>query len=246
MNRLKLNRDCIKFIAMFTMFCNHGAHVFLEPGTLLFTVLVDAGYFTAPVMCWFLVEGYHYTRSRKRYAQRLAVFALLSQFPFCYALSASVTGRRGLSFIGFNMMFTLLLCFGILVVQEEIRKEAVRILLISGLILLSFYSDWALMAPVFTLLFSWGRGDATKTRQAFAAGTLLFVLLRFPVDGSGADLAALLGSACSIAAAGAVLVCFYNGRQMKRGRKMLQWFFYLFYPLHLLFLGMIRDIFFRQ
>ena len=74
-----LNRDAIKYIAMFTMFLNHVANIFLEPGTMLFTVLVDIGYFTAPVMCYFLVEGYHYTRSKKKYARRLAVFALISE-----------------------------------------------------------------------------------------------------------------------------------------------------------------------
>ena len=51
-----LNRDVIKYIAMFTMLLNHIANIFLTPGTPLFTLLVDIGYFTAPVMCYFLVE----------------------------------------------------------------------------------------------------------------------------------------------------------------------------------------------
>ncbi len=36
-----MNRDAIKYIAMFTMLLNHIANIFLDPGTLLFTVLVD-------------------------------------------------------------------------------------------------------------------------------------------------------------------------------------------------------------
>ena len=44
-----LNRDVIKYIAMFTMLLNHIANIFLTPGTPLFTLLVDIGYFTAPV-----------------------------------------------------------------------------------------------------------------------------------------------------------------------------------------------------
>lgn len=31
-----LNRDIIKYIAMFTMLLNHIANIFLEPGTLIF------------------------------------------------------------------------------------------------------------------------------------------------------------------------------------------------------------------
>ena len=53
-----LNRDVIKYIAMLTMLLNHIAHVFLIRGTLLHEIFEDVGYFTAPVMCYFLVEGY--------------------------------------------------------------------------------------------------------------------------------------------------------------------------------------------
>ena len=42
-----MNRDQIKYVAMFTMLLNHIANVFLEPGTFLFEVMVDVGYFTA-------------------------------------------------------------------------------------------------------------------------------------------------------------------------------------------------------
>ena len=74
-------------IAMGTMLLNHVATVFMEPGTFLFELFVDIGYFTAITMCYFLVEGWHYTRSRRRYALRLFLFALLSQIPFSYAFS---------------------------------------------------------------------------------------------------------------------------------------------------------------
>ena len=36
-----MNRDQIKYVAMFTMLLNHIANVFLEPGTFLFEVMVD-------------------------------------------------------------------------------------------------------------------------------------------------------------------------------------------------------------
>lgn len=49
-----MNRDEIKYIAMFTMLLNHIANIFLEPGTLLFEIFVDVGYFTAITMCYFL------------------------------------------------------------------------------------------------------------------------------------------------------------------------------------------------
>lgn len=53
-----LNRDVIKYIAMFTMLLNHIAQGFLTNGTLVYKLMLSVGYFTAPVMLYFLVEGY--------------------------------------------------------------------------------------------------------------------------------------------------------------------------------------------
>ena len=83
-----MNRETIKLLAMLTMFCNHFACVFLETGTAGNEIMTDIGYFTAVTMCYFLVEGYHYTHSRKKYAQRLLVFGVISQIPYSLALGA--------------------------------------------------------------------------------------------------------------------------------------------------------------
>ena len=64
-----LNRDVIKYIAMITMLLNHISTVFMEPGTLLAELFLDIGYFTAITMSYFLVEGFHHARSRKKYGQ---------------------------------------------------------------------------------------------------------------------------------------------------------------------------------
>lgn len=40
--------------------------------------------------------------------------------------------------------------------------------------------------------------------------------------------------------AGIVIVYFYNGKRAERGRNFSKWFFYLFSPVHLLVLGIIR------
>lgn len=108
-----LSRDFIKYIAMFTMLLNHAGHVFLTRGTLLYEILEDIGFFTAPVMCFFLAEGYDYTRSRVKYGLRLFLFAILSQIPFQLAL-----GQRGL-----NMIYTLFCCYLILVVMERVGSR---------------------------------------------------------------------------------------------------------------------------
>ena len=239
-----LNRDAIKYIAMFTMLLNHIANIFLEPGTLIFIILVDIGYFTAPVMCYFLAEGYRYTRSRKKYALRLAVFALLSEIPFCLAFSEMYTGEKIISFCGFNMIFTLFLCFCILLVMDNVKRVLLRSVLITGLFILSLFSDWALIAPLFTVLFARAGSDEKAVRNAYLTGAGVFALMNF-TPGTGAagiwnGLARALMSAAGILAAGVVITRLYNGRRMERGKNFSKWFFYWFYPAHLLLMGVIR------
>lgn len=147
-----MNRDQIKYAAMFTMLLNHIANIFLEPGTFLFEVMVDVGYFTAITMCYFLVEGYGYTRSKEKYGKRLLLFALISEIPFCLAFTEEGT----ISFVNMNMLFTLFLCFLILYAMEKIPSGTRRILCILGLVFASAYSDWALLAPIFTYWFASG------------------------------------------------------------------------------------------
>ena len=235
------NRDVIKYIAMLTMLLNHIANIFLEPGTILCTVFLNLGYFTAPVMCYFLVEGYHYTHSKKKYAKRLAVFAVLSEIPYCLAFSQVYNGEKIISFCGFNMIFTLLLCFGMLYVNDHVKSHLSRGFLEIVLFCLSAFSDWAFLAPMLTLLFMWSRGDQKKTRNAFIIGAAVFAVLNFQFEGNLlCDAAWALFSAVGILLAGIAVVYLYNGKRMASGKTFSKWFFYIFYPAHLLILGMIR------
>lgn len=235
-----LSRDAIKLIAMLAMLLNHIATVFLPSGTFLCELFTDVGYFTAVTMCYFLVEGYGCTRSKERYAMRLGLFALISEIPYCLML----TEGGVLQFSGMNMMFTLLIYFGILYSLENIAAPALKALAVLGLTLLSVISDWALLAPAFTLLFAWANGAPRKTAAAFAISAALFGLFsfaggidRFP---AGTNLLYSLGCAAGIVLAGIAIVCFYNGRRAARGKTFLKWFFYLFYPAHMLILGLLR------
>ena len=235
-----LSRDAIKYIAMAAMLLNHIGTIFLTPGTLLYEVFLDVGYFTAPVMCFFLVEGYRMTRSRKRYGIRLFLFALLSELPFCFAFSQG----KAFYFVAMNMIFTLFLCFLLLEVLEKEPKGFVRGTLIVLIVLASSVSDWAILAPVYTALFYQAGQDREKQKRAFFWAAVLFGgfgLLGSPAGYLGLQkLLYAFGCMSGVAAAGVCIVCFYNGKRAQKGQNFSKWFFYLFYPAHLLVLGMIR------
>ena len=227
-----LNRDVIKYVAMFTMFLNH----FLPVNSMLTEVLMNVGYFTAPVMCYFLVEGYQYTHSKQKYGQRLLLFAILSEIPFVWA-----TG-----FFALNMIFTLFFCFLLLCLQEKetnpFRRRAGTVLLFIA----TMFSDWALFAPMFTLLFWKNRGNRKGIVKTFVIGGSLFGLMNLlnylALYPFAEALLHSLFSVVGVAAAGIVITCFYNGKRAERGRGFSKWFFYLFYPLHLLALCAVRAI----
>lgn len=235
-----LNRDAIKYIAVAAMLANHIAHVFLVPGTLWYEILVDIGYFTAITMCYFLVEGFRYTHSRQQYALRLLGFGILSQLPF----SLAFTEDGSLWSTGFNMLITLFLCFCILLCIENIKNRFLCAFLIILLAICSLFCDWPLFAPVFTLLFYWSGSDPLRLRVSFLISAAVFGLRSY-ADGLAffsAPYSVLhaCGSIIGILLSGFVLLHVYNGQRAAHGRKFSQWFFYVFYPAHLLLLWLIR------
>lgn len=232
-----LNRDVIKYIAMFTMLLNHIAHMFLTGGTPLHEILEDIGFFTAPVMCFFMVEGYAYTRSKVRYGLRLFLFAVLSQIPFSLAF-----GQRGL-----NMMYTLFCCFLILVVMEKVSSPVLQAGCVLFLMLATVNGDWPIVAPLLTFLLCRNAGDRRKQAVSFGVVYLLFAVLNtqnymFGEQGDwtvyAVTHAALSGIGILVAAV--VVLVFYNGERAQKGRNFSKWFFYIFYPAHLLVLYMIK------
>ena len=238
MGEKKLNRDIIKYVAVFAMLLNHMAHVFLQEGSLEYEICVAVGYFTAVTMCYFLVEGYQYTRSKKKYGQRLLLFAIISQVPYQAAL-----GIRQL-----NMLFTLLFCFLILVCLEYIQDSAERSVCVCLLAAATCICDWGGLAAAFTVLFAQAYGSRRKLLYAYGLDYLLFSLV------SAAEYAKTLSWALAvprgllegvgILASGVVIIFFYSGKRTGTGGRFSKWFFYVFYPMHLFALWVINSSYF--
>lgn len=238
MGEKKLNRDIIKYAAVFAMLLNHMAHVFLQEGSLEYEICVAVGYFTAVTMCYFLVEGYQYTRSKKKYGQRLLLFAIISQVPYQAAL-----GIRQL-----NMLFTLLFCFLILACLEYIQDSTERSVCVCLLAAATCICDWGGLAAAFTVLFAQAYGSRRKLLYAYGVDYLLFSLV------SAAEYAKTLSWALAvprgllegvgILASGVVIIFFYSGKRTGTGGRFSKCFFYVFYPMHLFALWVINSSYF--
>ena len=94
------SRQTLRCVAAGTMFIDH-IGVALFPGVLW---LRCVGRLAFPIFAFFLAEGFRLTHSRKRYLQRLVLFALLAELPF-----DRMTGKQWVDWSGQNVLWTLAL-----------------------------------------------------------------------------------------------------------------------------------------
>lgn len=162
----------LKVAAIVGMTCNHVANVFgseLPGGAMV--ALYSLGGLTFPIMAYLLCEGYRHTSSVRRYAERLAVFAVVSQIP--YSLLFGATG---------NVLITLLIGLGMLWLVDHQRQNLVLCALgLLGELAVSSFCDWGIIGPLMILLF-WHfhdrpRGVAARDARTFfeprAAGSFM-------------------------------------------------------------------------
>ena len=221
-----LPAEGLKLIACLTMLIDH-IGLTLVPLTGLRVI----GRIAFPIYCFLLAEGARHTGSPKKYALRLTLAMALSEIPFDMVLGSSHAWDHQ------NVLLTLLLGFGALLLMEKVGSPLGKLL--AGLPFLAMAqlcrSDYGAQGVMMVMLFGlsgeygWGLG---KT----ALGLTLVSLARpsFPVDVLGISLPIELFSLLSL-----VPLSLYSGRKATDS-KAVQWGFYLFYPVHLLVLGLLR------
>ena len=77
------------------------------------------GRMTAPIMWFFVCEGYHYTKDVKKYMLRLGIFAIISHFAYCFGFGISLNPLVGGIFNRTSVMYPLhLVIIGIIRLAE--------------------------------------------------------------------------------------------------------------------------------
>ncbi len=226
-----MNRNIIKCIAAAAMLIDHIGLLFVPIATPLGTAMRVVGRLTAPIMCFFLVEGFIHTSSKKKYGTRLLIFAVISQIPFAYMMYNYFWVAH------FNVIATFFLCFMILLVFEEVENVFLKVLLIAVLASLGYFCDWGLMAPLWVMCFYLCKDNKNKMALWYCVLCAFWVIrcciVKFDEGGNWYDSLWQLGSVLALP-----ILYTYNGEGGKSG-KFSKWFFYWFYPLHLLVLGII-------
>lgn len=229
MERLRcLNRNQIKYIVIIAMVIDHIAWAFVPTFSTQGMLMHFFGRLTGPTMAFFLAEGYLHTKDVKRYALRLCIFAVISWSAF----SMFETGKWFSAYFG--VIYTLFL--GLLAIwiwdRAKIHKFF-KITIVILLCILSLWGDWAVMDVVLPLVMVTYKDSA---RNKWIRYTLICVIWAAMAFYDNVRMGILQAGVLMVPV---MLIFFYNGESGSR-RPVHKWFFYVFYPLHLLILSMIK------
>ncbi|MBQ3966705.1 MAG: conjugal transfer protein TraX [Treponema sp.] len=231
------NSNYLKLIAIIAMTVDHGTDLLFpgfpaEPTPL---ALHFIGRLTAPIMWFFVCEGYHYTHDVKKYMMRLGLFALISHFAYCFGFGISLNPFGGSIFNRTSVMYPLFISVVILYIEDHLLwKKWQKFLVQTVLIFSAFPADWSCIAVLAILGMYRERGNLERQMLRMISWIFVYGLVSF----------FFVSRVYALELVGVLLVYpalkLYNG---ERGRaKWMKWFFYLYYPLHLVVIGIIRMI----
>ena len=194
-----------------------------QNGSLMhaYNVMRDIGRVAFPIYCFLLVEGFMYTKSRKKYAGRLLLFAFISEIPFDLLFRGSFMDFSYQN-VFFTLFFGMLAMIGmdwaakresLLVVKVLLTFASAGICMFAAKLMLTDYAELGVLCIIIMFLLRYNR------ELQIAAGSCSFLFFLNEVAAPYAFIS----------------IAMYNG---KRGWKM-KYFFYLFYPVHLLLLYLL-------
>ncbi len=230
-----LTSNQIKLIAIFAMTADHFAWT-LYPGydTRWFVLLAHIfGRLTAPIMWFFIAEGYFHTRSVKRYALRLFKLAAISHFAynFCFGIpfipfQTSVFNQTG---IVWSLAWGLVLLW---VFDASGWKQWQQTAFLVFVCIVTFPCDWSCIAALAVAYMGMNRGNFRKQMLWMMTWTGVYALVYFLF------LDRIYGFLQLFTCLSIPLLGQYNGQ--RGSRNGMGKLFYAYYPVHLALFGLLR------
>ena len=233
-----LNTNHLKLVAILAMTIDHICDLLypgfpVEPTSILLHII---GRLTAPIMWFFVCEGYYYTHNVKKYMLRMGIFALISHFAYCFAFGINMIPFSTGIFNQTSVMYPLFIAIVVMWLRDSNLpiKNWVKSVLIVLLILSTFPADWSCIAVFAILGMHKNRGNLKKQMIVMFMCVVVYSVISF----------IFVSKAYALVQIGVLLVYpflrQYNGE--KGNAKWMKWFFYIYYPLHLVIIGICRII----
>ena len=234
----KLNSNHLKLIAIIAMTIDHITDLIYPgfPASPIAILLNIVGRLTAPITWFFICEGYHYTHNIKKYMLRLLGFAIVSHFAYCFAFGIAPIPFTSGIFNQTSVMYPLFAAVLVLWLQnnETGMKKWLKHIIIFILIWSAFPADWSCIAVLAILGMYKNRGNLKKQMIYMMMWVILYAFISFffvnKVYGMIQPFVSLVFP----------LLKQYNGQSGKG--KWTKWFFYIYYPFHLVVIGILRII----
>lgn len=240
---LIVSGSMLKWIAIISMLINHFGDTILY-GIIMnapyeaftnkqfsiiyncYTIFHAIGRIAMPIFCFLIVEGFLHTHNVKKYLLRLAIFAFISEIPYDFAVTNSLFDAAQQ-----NVFFTLTTGLLVLIIIDKYKENKAIIMLViflatSVTYFLKFDGSYygILMMVLFYLI---KENKLIKSISIFVLQIAIIFIFRESFN---------LNSFFAVIPL--ILIYFYNG---KRGME-LKYFFYVFYPAHLLILGLLTKL----
>lgn len=229
-----LSQEVLKLTACVTMLIDHfGASMVpclpVPYMAELYYVCRIIGRIAFPIYAFLLCQGMRHTRNPGKYILRLAVGILLAELPFDFLFEGGFTWEYQ------SVMVTLTLGAVMLLSMQKTEKKGLKLLLILPFAALAEiahcdYGGWGIaMIAVFALF------------DRLPLQILGVFLVNAMMSSVAIPVFGLPVSIQIFAVAAMVPVALYSGEKLTRSR-VVQWGFYLFYPLHLLLLWIFMGL----
>lgn len=221
-------------------------------------ILRIIGRIAFPIFVYLIYNGYRHTRSKLRYALRLAIFAIATQIPFNLFVYHSLWYNNG------NVFFTLLAALLCLWCVDSMCKHKVLrwfCLIPPAIVYWLYYSkiivsDYNAIGMLMVLVFYFCDKKGIGWKILTVAGFFAAVYHGYLLSCAKALVLTAMGSPRTMpvmsswqatqaySALSLILIFAYNGKkgpapQNKVLAKILQLGFYLFYPLHMVVLWLL-------
>ncbi len=225
-----LSTNQLKILALTAMTLDHIGAALLPQDLFIRLVFRCIGRIAMPIFCYLIVVGMFATKNIRNYMLRLAVFAMLSEIPFNLAFQGKI-----LEFHKQNVFFTLLIGLSVIwLVEQE------KMILLRKSVFLSNLIEIGILAVGCALTYF------LKTDYTFFGVLMIYFFYECRFHAilsiiSQIILYILMGGIEGFATFALLPICMYNGEK-GRDSKWMKWFFYVYYPAHLLIIYAVHMI----
>lgn len=262
-----ISSDILKIVAIVSMLIDHVAAGLIpfqyatkdypfgldkDGLTMLYNVMRNIGRLAFPIFCFLLVEGFMYTRSRSKYLRNLLIFAFISEIPFDLCLVDSynvsfltlsdIPGKMQDFMADQNVYFTLAIGLIAIWVMDSFWKKVVPGY---DVVLYGKLRNIAVITSVITICAACAVAILLGTDYNFHGVLLIsifYLFRRFPILPEAAGYIEMMGLYREQwALPSYILMILYNGKRSMT-LKRFKYFFYAFYPVHILIIYIIRCI----